>query len=320
MEDLYDNQKTADSFTAVHTVVLFYKYIEIADPQTEMARQRALCEKLGLKGRMIIAEEGINATLEGESKRIEEYMEEMKKDERFTDIHWKKSIGPGNAFPKLKIKVRPEIVSLHLERDLDPNQVTGTHLKPEELKKWFEQGKKFVIVDMRNDYEFKVGKFKDSIMPPLKNFRDLQGQIDSIKDLKDTTVLTVCTGGVRCEKASGLLVREGFKDVYQLDGGIVSYMEKYPAQEFEGTLYVFDNRITMDFDPAHKHKVIGQCDFCLEKTEQFYNCAYPQCNLKVLCCEKCFKQKHKKVFCSDACKIRYVIGNIRQSFVHLFNN
>jgi UPF0176 protein len=306
METESDNLKGVPEFT----IILFYKYVKITDTAGEMVRQRALCERLGLKGRMIIAEEGINATLEGETEATNEYMEVMKSDERFADIHWKKSVGTGSAFPKLKIKVRPEIVSLHLENDLDPNQVTGTHLKPEELKRWFEEGRKFVIVDMRNDYEFKVGKFKDSIMPPLKNFRDLQGQIDSIKDLKDTTVLTVCTGGVRCEKASGLLVREGFKDVYQLDGGIVSYMEKYPAQEFEGTLYVFDNRITMDFDTPDMHKTIGKCDFCESKTEQFYNCAYKQCNLKVLCCDDCFSKKNGEVFCSDKCRVNF--GNKKE--------
>jgi UPF0176 protein len=212
-------------------------------------------------------------------------------------------VGTGNAFPKLKIKVRPEIVSLHLEKDIDPNQMTGKKLAPDELKKWFESGKEFYIVDMRNDYEYKVGHFKNSILPPLQNFRDVPKALPEINNLQDKTVLTVCTGGVRCEKASGILVKEGFKDVYQLDGGIVSYMEKYPAQEFKGTLYVFDNRVTMDFDPKEKHEVIGKCDFCQVSTENFMNCGNPQCNLKLLCCESCCEDE--KAFCSMECKNKF---------------
>jgi UPF0176 protein len=302
MREVSDTNKNADNFAVEHTVILFYKYIRIDNPKEEVVRQRKLCEGLSLLGRMIIAEEGINATLEGTKENIEKYITEMKSDARFADVHWKKSVGTGSAFPKLKIKVRPEIVSLHLENDLNPNQVTGKRLSPEQLKQWYEEGRKFKIVDMRNDYEFKVGRFKDSVLPSLKNFRDLSKNLDAITDFKEETVLTVCTGGVRCEKASGLLVREGFKDVYQLDGGIVSYMEKFPAQEFEGTLYTFDNRIVMDFDPKDKHVVVGECDFCDDKTEDFYNCRNPQCNLKVLSCRHCFEEMGGQVFCSDECR------------------
>lgn len=298
METRNDNHNRLPEFT----IILFYKYVHLDQPKEEMTRQRKLCEELGFKGRMIIAEEGINATLEGTTENVEKYIDSMKADPRFADVHWKKSTGTGSAFPKLKIKVRPEIVSLHLEKDLDPNQITGKRLKPEELKQWYEEGRKFRVVDMRNDYEFKVGRFKDSMIPSLKNFRDLSKNLDKIEDFKEETVLTVCTGGVRCEKASGLLVREGFKDVYQLDGGIVSYMEKFPAQEFEGTLYTFDNRIIMDFDEPERHVVIGTCDFCSAKTEDFYNCKNPQCNLKVLSCSDCYEKMDGQVFCSDECR------------------
>jgi UPF0176 protein len=285
-----------------YTVILFYKYVHIENPADEKAHQELLCSMLGLTGRMIIAHEGVNATLEGTTENIEWYIEEMKSDPRFADVHWKKSVGTGEAFPKLKIKVRPEIVSLHLEKDLDPNQIAGKRLKPEQLKQWYVEGKKFKVVDMRNDYEFKVGRFKDSMLPSLKNFRDLSKNLDEIENFKNETIVTVCTGGVRCEKASGLLVREGFQDVYQLDGGIVSYMEKFPAQEFEGTLYTFDNRIVMDFDTPDIHKVVGQCDFCDTKTERFYNCQNPQCNLKVLACDTCFTEQNSQVFCSEICR------------------
>ncbi len=284
-----------------YTILLFYKYVQIENPAEVRGWQMELCQKLGLKGRLIVAHEGINVTLEGTTENVQKYIEELEKDSRFLNIHFKKSKGTGDAFPKLSVKVRKEIVSLHLENDIDPNQITGKHLMPEELKQWYESGKEFYVIDMRNDYEFKVGCFKDSVLMPIQNFRDIPSALSYIEHLKDKTVLPVCTGGVRCEKASGLLVREGFKDVYQLYGGIVNYMEKFPAQEFKGTLYVFDKRITMDFDPEDRHEVIGRCDKCGSDTEMFANCRNKQCNKHILCCDDC-RMDDGTVFCSQQCE------------------
>ncbi len=286
------------------TIILFYKYVPIENPEELRDEQRLICEKLGLKGWVIVAKEGINATLEGMIENINEYLKEFLSDPRFANTHIKKSAGTGDAFPKLSVKVRKEIVTLGLEEDINPNEITGKHLKPEELKKWYESGKKFKIIDMRNDYEFKVGRFNGSIMPDLQNFRDLNKEISKIENYKDETVLTVCTGGVRCEKASGLLVREGFKDVYQLDGGIVSYIEKFPGSEFEGSLYVFDRRIIMDFDPKEKHKVVGTCEKCGVFSERYVNCKNPMCNKHFLCCEDC-SEDDGKAYCGDQCKMLY---------------
>jgi UPF0176 protein len=288
-----------------YQILLFYKYVFIENPEKERDAQRALCEKLGLKGRLILAKEGINVTLEGTKENTEKYIEEMKKDPRFSDIKFKRSPGIGDAFPRLSVKARKEIVSLHLEKDIDPNQITGKRLSADELKTWYEEGREFYVVDMRNDYEYKVGRFKDSILMPVQNFRDIPSSLSYINHLKDKTVIPVCTGGVRCEKASGLLVREGFKDVYQLQDGIVTFMEKYPATFFEGTLYVFDKRIIMDFDPEDRHKVVGKCDLCEAKTEKFLNCANKNCNRKMLCCIDC-QSSGKEVFCSSECQDFYM--------------
>ena len=287
-----------------YTIILFYKYVTINDPEALRKLQLNLCTKLGLKGRIIVAEEGINATLEGTTENINKYLEKFLSDSRFSDTHIKKSAGTGNAFPKLKVKVRPEIVSMHLEEDFSPSEVSGKKLKPEELKQWFDSGKSFRIVDMRNDYEYNVGRFKDSIMSNLQNFRDVPRVLNELEDLKDETVLTVCTGGVRCEKASGFLVKNGFKDVYQLDGGIVSYIEQFPAQEFQGSLYVFDSRITMDFDPADKHVVVGKCDKCKVSSERYVNCKNPECNKHFICCENC-SEEDGRVFCGEECREKY---------------
>ncbi len=288
----------------MYQILLFYKYTPIEDPQALANEQRALCQRLNLKCRSIIAKEGVNVTLEGKTENTEEYIRIMKADPRFTDIHFKKSPGTGNAFPKVSIKVRDEIVSLGLgENDFSPTQVTGKYLQTEELHDWFKSKKEFYIVDMRNDYEHAVGRFAGSILPKLGNFRDLPEVLPELESLKNKTVLTVCTGGVRCEKASGFLVKNGFNDVYQLFGGIVTYMEKYPNEDFHGLLYVFDGRVTMGFNVTDSnHVVVGECKLCQAKTENYIDCKYIHCrgHRHILCCDNC--EKTQGGYCSNACK------------------
>ena len=278
-----------------YQILLYYKYIAIKDPEELLQSQIKICKELGFKGRILMSSEGINGTLEGTTENTEKYISEMSKDERFKDIHWKKSIGTGNAFPKLSIRIRKEIVSGHLgEWDINPSKTTGKYLSPEELNKWINEKKEIFIVDMRNDYEHKVGHFEGSILPKLSNFRDLPTILPELESLKDKTIVTVCTGGVRCEKASGFLLNNGFKDVYQLQGGIVSYMEKYPNKDFKGKLYVFDGRIIMGFNTDQPdHEIIGKCDKCGNQSENYVNCANMQCHDHFICCENCLSQDGK---------------------------
>ncbi|MEM1312782.1 MAG: rhodanese-related sulfurtransferase [Patescibacteria group bacterium] len=287
-------------------VLLFYSYTKILDTQAIMLWQKQLCQNLNLKGRIIIAVEGINATLEGEQKNIKKYTKELEKYNSFQDIYYKISDGNGSAFPKLSVKIRSEIVSSHLgERDVSPNVVTGSHIYPQQLHDWFRQEKEFYIVDMRNDYEQKVGYFQDSILSKFSNFRDLPTILERINHLKDKDIVTVCTGGVRCEKASGFLINNGFKKVYQLYGGIVNYMEKYPNKHFFGKLYVFDQRLVMGFNTKKAdHKIVGKCDKCGTKSENFVNCSDPECHKHFICCHDCI-EPDGKVFCSNTCKANY---------------
>lgn len=309
-----------------YQILLFYKYVHIDNPEVVRDWLRELCQKLGLKGRLIVANEGLNITLEGKTEDTEVFIKEMEKDPRFLNIHMKRSEGTGNAFPRLSVKVRSEIVSLHLGTcDVDPNETTGIHLSPDELHKWISEGKEFYIVDMRNAYEHDVGKFAGSICPPMENFRDLPKLMKMIDHLKNKTVLTVCTGGVRCEKASGYLITQGFKDVYQLDGGIVSYMEKYPNEDFEGKLYVFDGRVAMGFytdDP--KHKIIGVCSSCGAPSENIVDCREQGCNGQFIICANCENaQVHKKghTYCVKNCKRVYKspMGKIWGKLKSVFN-
>lgn len=282
-------------------ILLFYKYIQIDDPSALRDAQRALCERLFLKGRITVATEGINGTIEGTDSAVKKYQRFMIQDSRFKDVHFKISDSPGQAFPKLSVKVRSEIVAGRLgDQDINPNLISGQYIKAEKLHEWFKQQKEFYVVDMRNDFEYEVGHFTNSIFSGMTNFADLPAVLPKIEHLKDKIIVTVCTGGVRCEKASGFLVKHGFKKVYQLYGGIVSYIEKYPNQDFAGALYVFDGRLVMGFnmeDP--KRQIVGRCKKCGKSSEHFINCADPFCHRHFILCEDCCKVSMK---CPMGCR------------------
>jgi UPF0176 protein len=304
-----------------HLVALYYQYTQVKDPEGFMLWHKELGQKLGLTGRILIAKEGINATVEGVPDQVNAYIAEIRAQTYadLKDTPIKTSPGTGEAFPKLKVKVRKEIVALGLteveSEDIDPNQLTGTHLKPEELKAWYENNEDFVVIDMRNDFEFRSGHFKNSLNPEMEYFRDLPKVLPKLieknPEITKKKVITVCTGGVRCEKASGYLLKKGFTDVYQLDGGMHMYMDKFPGktgEEFEGTLYTFDNRITMDVsgdgtDPraAERREIIGECQVCKSKTERYDHCAYDMCHRHILVCDDCSKN-HIYVWCTPECR------------------
>lgn len=278
----------------MYTVILFYKYVTIKDPKELMVYFRGLCEGLSLTGRILLAEEGINGTLEGTVENIEKFLELFLKDRRFKSIDVKKSRGTGSAFPKLSIKVRDEIVGTRFPKEIDPRKKTSTYLKPEELHKWYENGKDFVIIDMRNSYEIKSGHFEKTIDPGLKNSRDLPEVIEKLKIYQDKTVITTCTGGVRCEKMSAYLLGQGFKNVYQLHNGMHGYMEKYPGKNFKGTLYTFDTRKVMDF--GGDREIVGICDECSTTTEDYYDTLLPSGEeAQILLCFLCAKEKADQI-------------------------
>lgn len=289
-----------------YQVLLFYKYVHIDDPEKVRDEQKALCEKLQLKSRIIVASEGINGTLEGTVQNTEAYVKAMEKSKYFKGITYKKSQGNGHAFPKISVKVRPELVTAHLA-DLDPNKVTGKYLSADELYGWYEQKKEFYLVDMRNDYEYISGYFENFIPSGLHNFYDLAEVLPRIEHLKNKTVVTVCTGGIRCEKASGFLVTHGFKDVYQLKDGIQTFMEKYPNKYFKGKLYVFDSRLTLGFNTASpEHEIVGKCYHCGKSCDSYVNCEYNICHYHYICCEDCRDKETGLAFHTPECKEKYL--------------
>jgi len=285
-----------------YEVLLFYKYVTIADPEVVAQRVQECATRLGLLGRVIVAQEGINATLEGRLSDTTLFLKDFLTDERFKGIDIKRSAGDGRTFPKLSVKVRTEIVGTRFtSEEADPRVKTAPRVGPDEIKKWYEANEDFVVIDMRNSYEFSSGHFVNAIDPGLRNSRDLPQAMERLVPFKEKKVLTVCTGGVRCEKMSAYLLNKGFREVYQLDGGIHSYMEKYPGQDFLGTLYTFDQRVTMDF--GGERKVIGRCALCGTATERYVNCADDDCHLHFLACKAC-SPEDTSVGCGAECQAR----------------
>ncbi len=280
-------------------VIIFYKYTHVTDPVGFMRWIRRLCETIGIKGRLLVAQEGINGTVEGTRDQLDQFESAMRETPfgDFHDMWFKASPGTGTAFKKLRVKARENILNAGLEEDIDPNHLTGKHIQPEELHEWLTQNEDVTVIDMRNDYEYAVGRFRGSIDPGMSNFRDLPTVTPKLEHLKDKKVLTVCTYGVRCEKASGYLLKLGFQNVYQLHGGIGTYMKKYPGEHFDGSLYVFDERMTEQFTP--NYQVVGVCVGCNHASERFGNCAWHECHKQLIICEACSTQP---VWCSEKCK------------------
>ncbi len=284
----------------MHQVLLFYKYITVNDPQRTANWLRGLAVRHQLLGRGIVASEGVNATFEGPAANTEKFAEEVLRNPLFADMHIKRSKGDGKGFGKLSVKVRNEIVGTQFpQEEADPRVRTAPRISADELRSWYQKGEDFVVVDMRNNYEFKSGHFKNAVEPGIEASRDLPQALPRLEPLKDKKVLTVCTGGVRCEKMSAYLLSHGFEEVYQLDGGIHSYMEKYPGEDFLGTLYTFDRRLTMDF--GGPREIIGMCDFCEAKTERYVNCDNDTCHRHFLVCESCIPLTETP-YCNEVCK------------------
>lgn len=267
-----------------YRVLLYYKYVPIEEPEVFREQHLAFCKELGLLGRILVSSEGINGTVSGTVEQTEKYMETMKADPRFADMVFKIDEEEDHAFKKIFVRHKKELVTLRLEDDVDPNQTTGQHLKPAEFYEKM-QDPNTIVIDARNDYEYDLGHFRGAVRPDIEAFRELPEWIEEHKDmLEGKKILTYCTGGVRCEKFSGWLVKQGFEDVAQLDGGIVTYGKDPEVQGklWDGQCYVFDERISVPVNRV-EHVVVGKDYFTGEPCERYVNCANPSCNKKMIC-------------------------------------
>lgn len=274
-------------------VILYYAFTPISDPDALLLWQQTLASSLGLKGRVIIAPTGINGTLGGDMSALKKYVSATKKYPGFKKIDFKWSDGTGTEFPRLSIKIKPELVAFDAPHEIsvDENGVVGggVHLKPWAVDKLVkERGDDVVFFDGRNAFEAKIGKFKNAIVPDVGTSRDFISEIESGKydHLKTKPIVTYCTGGIRCEILSAVMVKRGFQEVYQIDGGIVRYGNKFGDEShWEGSLYTFDARMAIDF--SESTKTIGECEKCGAATKQFYNCATVSCHSLILLCHEC---------------------------------
>ncbi|KJQ54172.1 oxygen-dependent tRNA uridine(34) hydroxylase TrhO [Microbacterium sp. SA39] len=285
---------------ATPKIVLFYAFTPLADPDAIRLWQRDLGEALGLRGRVLISKDGINGTLGGDVRALKKWARSFRSYAPFTgvDLKWSEGTGldaDGRSldFPKLSVKVRDEIVSFGApgELQVDENGVVGggTRLTPEALHELMgERGDDVVFFDGRNALEAQIGRFRGAVVPDTETTRDFVELLDSgeYDDLKGKPVVTYCTGGIRCEVLSSLMTARGFGEVYQLEGGIVRYGEKYGDDGlWEGSLYVFDGRGSVDF--SDHAQVVGECVGCGAATKRTANCPDPSCRRQFVVCENC---------------------------------
>lgn len=274
-------------------ILLYYAFVPLTDPEAVRLWQTALCQQLDLKGRILIAPHGINGTVGGELDDLKAYVKQIKAYPAFKNMEFKWSKGRRDDFPRLSVKVRPEIVTFGVPDrvKVDDRGIVGggKRLKPEQVHELVkERGEEVVFFDGRNAYEAAVGKFKDAVVTDARHARDFPEELKKpeYQVLKDRPVVTYCTGGIRCEVLSMLMKEEGFKEVYQIDGGIAKYGERYgDGGLWEGSLYVFDDRLTTAF--SDEAVDIGLCSHCGATTSNYENCADKACNDLILICEDC---------------------------------
>ena len=283
-----------------YQTLLYYCYSPIEDAAQFAEDHLNFCKSIHLVGRVIVADEGLNGTVSGTKAQCQKYMEHVLGDSRFAKTEFKIDNVDTPSFIKMHVRYKAEIVhsGLRNPKVINPAKKTGIHLEPEAFLKLKDE-EDVVVLDVRSNYEHSVGKFKNAITLDIDNFRDFPSKINELAKYKDKKILTYCTGGIKCEKASALLLHEGFNQVYQLHGGIIKYGKEAGGKDFEGKCYVFDNRITVDVNKVNP-TVISTCRNCGEITSKMINCANPECNEHFTQCDAC--GEILQGCCSESCQ------------------
>jgi predicted sulfurtransferase len=279
-------------------ILLFYKYVPIEYPKQILNWQKKLCAELGLRGRIILAHEGVNGTVAGALEATDRYKQAMLEHPLFAGMDIKESPGYTSDFPRMRIVIKNEIVNLGLDPQVIKPENGGRHLTPQQAHDLMDKKPDdLVILDGRNNYESRIGIFEGAVKPNIDNFRDFPAYIDNHADtFKDKTVLMYCTGGIRCERASAYLKSKGVtKEVLQIEGGIHRYIEQYPNGHFKGKNYVFDARVAVKVTDD----ILGTCDMCDVPFDDYTNCINAMCNKQILSCPSCLAQL--KNTCSERC-------------------
>ena len=276
----------------VERILLHYRIVALPDPQAIALWQEALCERWGLRGRIIVSPQGLNGTVGGEVGALKQYAKATRRHPGFRDLELKWSDGSAADFPRLSVKVRRELVGFGApdEVAVDEQGVVdgGVRVSPQQLDDMAAQREDLVLFDGRNAWEARIGRFQGAVVPDVETSRDFAAELDSgaYDHLKDRPVVTYCTGGIRCEFLSAMMRRRGFREFYQLDGGIVRYGEVFgDAGLWRGELAVFDRRMALRF--SEDAETIGRCVTCEAPTSALRNCSDPACTTLEVRCAAC---------------------------------
>jgi UPF0176 protein len=258
-----------------------YKFVSLASEELPNLKieLKANGELLGVRGTILLSEEGINLSLAGTTESIEKYTQYLSFQKPFSDLIYKESYSHDYPFTRMIVRIKKEIIKMNCP-EIEPAKKTAPHLSPAEFKKWYEENKDMIVLDTRNDYEIEAGTFRNALNLQIHNFHEFPEAIKKLPgETKKKTIVTVCTGGVRCEKAAQLMLNEGFEEVYQLDGGILNYFAELGGDYYDGECFVFDKRITVD--PKLQESSTTQCMSCrMPVTREYQAC--PHCSSTVL--------------------------------------
>ena len=223
-----------------------YRFVDLNDRDELRQPFRFICEKLNLKGTILLSKNGINFFLAGNKKSIDSYIEFLESDKRFVNIPLKISYTDYQPFRRMLVRLKKEIISLGLD-EVRPAEFTASNIKPQEFKNMLDNNEDILILDTRNDYETRVGLFENAIDLNLSTFRDFPEAISDLpEEYKTKQIVMYCTGGIRCEKASLVMMNAGFENVKQLEGGILGYFEETDGSYWNGDCFVFDQRVAVD--------------------------------------------------------------------------
>ena len=270
-------------------LILFYQFFKIKDPETFRLWQLELCQRLELKGRVIVSSIGLNGTLGGALSNLKLYRRALQSVPELRSMQYKWSAGSAKDFPKLSVKTRPEPVTLAAKRDFNPFD-SSQGLTPQEWHQYLDKNPETLVLDARNNYESQIGRFKvkNLVTPDIKTFKDIKPIVHKLP--KNQTILTYCTGDIRCEYLSAYMKSLGFKKVHHLKGGIIKYGQAFADQGFwQGKCYVFDKRMKIAF--SDKSQDLADCLSCNKKTSEQVNC--DDCNRQLVVCKKCRKQSYR---------------------------
>ena len=248
---MIDSKRAASSHPPPHVAaatlnVAAYKFITFDDLETRRTRYYNDAQARQLRGTILLAEEGINLSLAGPAANLEAFMRDLQAHDPPGALEIKRSYSSAPPFGKLQVKLKREIVALK-RPDIRPDRTPAPRVSPADLKAWLDAGRELLLLDTRNEFEIAHGSFVGARSLQLQSFSDLPARLETVDPAwKDCTVVTFCTGGIRCEKAAPLLIEAGFKDVVQLDGGILKYFEECGADHYSGTCFVFDERVALD--------------------------------------------------------------------------